>query len=106
MRHFAVRLLIRPEQLCKPDPCVGKPNARGAEEEEPLDEVDRTGVAAHRLRACSGASFVLPLFLQVASGLSVTRSGLLLPLTAGVLIGSVGSGRLTARVRKESTERP
>ena len=48
--------------------------------------------------ALFGAVIFLPLFLQVVAGLSATNSGLLLlPLTAGVLVGSVGSGRLTSR---------
>ena len=42
-----------------------------------------------------GGVIFLPLFLQVVSGVSATSSGLLLlPLTAGVVIGSVGSGRV------------
>lgn len=45
-----------------------------------------------------GGVVFLPLFLQVVAGLSATNAGLLLlPLTTGVLIGSVGSGRLTVR---------
>ena len=45
--------------------------------------------------ALFGAVIFLPLFLQVVSGVSATNSGLLLlPLTAGVVIGSVGSGRI------------
>ena len=40
----------------------------------------------------------LPLFLQVVSGASATNSGLmLLPLTAGIVAGSVGSGRVISR---------
>ena len=43
--------------------------------------------------ALFGAVIFLPLFLQVAAGLSATNSGLLLlPLTAGIVAGSVGSG--------------
>tara|TARA_B100001123_G_scaffold450277_1_gene619783 strand:+ start:19349 stop:20884 length:1536 start_codon:yes stop_codon:yes gene_type:complete len=42
-----------------------------------------------------GGVIFLPLFLQVVLGVSATSSGLLLlPLTAGVVIGSVGSGRV------------
>ena len=42
-----------------------------------------------------GSVIFLPLFLQVVSGVSATSSGLLLlPLTAGVVTGSVGSGRI------------
>lgn len=44
-----------------------------------------------------GAIF-LPLFLQVVLGASATNSGLLLlPLTAGIVIGSIGSGRVISR---------
>ena len=42
-----------------------------------------------------GGVIFLPLFLQVVTGVSATSSGLLLlPLTAGVVVGSVGSGRI------------
>ena len=42
-----------------------------------------------------GGVIFLPLFLQVVTGVSATNSGLLLlPLTAGVVTGSVGSGRI------------
>ena len=42
-----------------------------------------------------GAVIFLPLFLQVVVGVSAMSSGLLLlPLTAGVVTGSVGSGRI------------
>lgn len=45
--------------------------------------------------ALFGAVIFLPLFLQIAAGLSATNSGLLLlPLTAGIVLGSVGSGRI------------
>lgn len=45
--------------------------------------------------ALFGGVIFLPLFLQVVTGVSATDSGLLLlPLTAGVVIGSVGSGRV------------
>ena len=45
--------------------------------------------------ALFGAVIFLPLFLQVAAGLSATNSGLLLlPLTAGIVTASVGSGRI------------
>ena len=48
--------------------------------------------------ALFGGVVFLPLYLQVVAGLSATNSGLLLlPLTAGVLVGSVGSGRLTVQ---------
>ena len=44
-----------------------------------------------------GTVIFLPLFLQVVTGVSATNSGLLLlPLTAGMVTGSAGSGRLTA----------
>ena len=46
--------------------------------------------------ALFGAVVFLPLFLQVVNGVSATDSGLLvLPLTAGIVVGSVGAGRLT-----------
>ena len=46
--------------------------------------------------ALFGGVVFLPLFLQVVNGVSATDSGLLvLPLTAGIVVGSVGSGRLT-----------
>ncbi len=57
------------------------------------------GSALGLLIGCAlfGGVVFLPLFLQVVTGLSATNSGLLLlPLTAGVLVGSVGSGRLTS----------
>lgn len=42
-----------------------------------------------------GGIIFLPLFLQVVMGVSPTNSGLLLlPLTAGIVTGSVGSGRI------------
>ena len=42
-----------------------------------------------------GTVVFLPLFLQVVTGVSATNSGLLLlPLTAGIVAGSAGSGRL------------
>ena len=46
--------------------------------------------------ALFGGVVFLPLFLQVVNGVSATDSGLLvLPLTAGIVVGSVGAGRLT-----------
>lgn len=48
--------------------------------------------------ALFGAVIFLPLFLQIAAGLSATNSGLLLlPLTAGIVVGSVGSGRIISQ---------
>jgi EmrB/QacA subfamily drug resistance transporter len=48
--------------------------------------------------AMFGAMTFLPLFLQVVTGASPTRSGLLLlPMMGGVLTGSTLSGRLTSR---------
>jgi EmrB/QacA subfamily drug resistance transporter len=45
-----------------------------------------------------GSIVFLPLFLQVAKGMSATSSGLLvLPLMVGVLVASVTSGRLVTR---------
>jgi len=46
-----------------------------------------------------GAIVFLPLFLQVVNGVSPTRSGLLLlPLMAGLLVASIGSGRAIVRI--------
>jgi predicted MFS family arabinose efflux permease len=48
--------------------------------------------------ALFGVITYLPTFLQVTSGLSATQAGLVLTaLMAGVLIGTVGSGRLITR---------
>lgn len=48
--------------------------------------------------AMFGAIVFLPLFLQVVTGASATNSGLLLlPLMGGLLVASVGSGRLISR---------
>ena len=45
--------------------------------------------------ALFGAVVFLPLFLQIVTGVSATHSGLLLlPLTAGIVTGSVASGRI------------
>jgi MFS family permease len=45
-----------------------------------------------------GSIVFLPLFLQVAKGMSATSSGLLvMPLMVGVLVASVASGRLVTR---------
>jgi len=45
-----------------------------------------------------GSIVFLPLFLQVAKGMSATNSGLLvLPLMLGVLVASIASGRLVTR---------
>jgi EmrB/QacA subfamily drug resistance transporter len=45
-----------------------------------------------------GASYFLPLYLQVVTGASATASGLLLvPLMAGITVSSVAIGRLTTR---------
>src|SRR3546814_19533122 len=45
-----------------------------------------------------GAIVFLPLFLQAVTGASATNSGLLLlPLMAGLMTTSVGSGRVLAR---------
>ena len=74
--------------------------------EEPLlpprlfqNRIFSIGSALGLLVGCAlfGGVVFLPLFLQVVSGVSATSSGLLiLPLTAGIVCGSVGSGRLTA----------
>ena len=45
--------------------------------------------------ALFGGVIFLPLFLQIVTGVSATNSGLLLlPLTIGIVAGSVGSGRI------------
>ena len=45
-----------------------------------------------------GAVAFLPLYLQVAKGVSASQSGVpVLPLTFGVILGSVGGGQLAAR---------
>ena len=58
-----------------------------------------TGGAGFILGLCMlGGAIFLPLFLQVATGASATNSGLLiLPLTAGVVIMSITTGRLITR---------
>jgi EmrB/QacA subfamily drug resistance transporter len=46
-----------------------------------------------------GAMIFLPVYLQLVHGASATASGLLLiPMMVGVLIGSIGSGRLVTRL--------
>jgi EmrB/QacA subfamily drug resistance transporter len=51
------------------------------------------------LLAMFGAMIYLPLFMQVVHGVSATSSGLrLLPLMAGVLAASIGSGRLISQM--------
>ena len=51
--------------------------------------------------AMFGVLIFVPLFLQVVDGASPTRSGLLLiPLMLGLIVGSVGSGRLISRTGK------
>jgi MFS family permease len=48
--------------------------------------------------ALFGAIAYLPAYLQIVNGASATSSGLLLlPIMAGVLVASIGSGRLIAR---------
>ena len=50
--------------------------------------------------ALFGALTYLPLFQQVVRGYSPTESGLqLIPVMAGVLIGSIGSGQVITRDR-------
>lgn len=49
--------------------------------------------------ALAGALFILPAFLQVVTGASAFMTGLaLIPLTVALLIFSLGSGRLSARL--------
>jgi EmrB/QacA subfamily drug resistance transporter len=53
------------------------------------------------LVACAmfGAIFYLPVFLQVVQGASATSSGLrLLPLMGGLLVASIGSGRVISKI--------
>ncbi len=48
-----------------------------------------------------GGISVLPLYLQIVRGVSPTESGLLLlPLTAGLMVGSIVSGQLISRTGK------
>ena len=48
-----------------------------------------------------GANAFIPLFLQAVTGVSPTKSGLLLvPIMAGVTTASIGTGRLTTRSGK------
>jgi EmrB/QacA subfamily drug resistance transporter len=48
-----------------------------------------------------GAVIFLPEYMQVVRGVSATKSGLMLiPLTIGIVIGSVGSGQIITRVGK------
>ncbi|CAN5174883.1 N/A [soil metagenome] len=49
--------------------------------------------------AMFGAIIYLPQYLQIQSGLGATRAGLqMLPLMAGILLFSIGSGRVIARI--------
>ncbi len=53
------------------------------------------------LVACAmfGAIFYLPVFLQVVQGATATESGLkLLPLMGGLLVASIGSGRVISQI--------
>jgi len=51
--------------------------------------------------AMFGAITFLPLYLQVAKGVSPTASGLqLIPMTFGILAGSIGSGQIMSRTGK------
>ena len=75
--------------------------ARAAEPILPLhlfrDPIFSVSCALGFLTGCAlfGGVIFLPLFLQIVTGVSATNSGLLLlPLTAGVVTGSVGSGRI------------
>ncbi|SVC60644.1 uncharacterized protein METZ01_LOCUS313498, partial [marine metagenome] len=64
------------------------------------DQIFSVSSALGFLTGCAlfGSVIFLPLFLQVVMGVSATSSGLLLlPLTAGVVIGSIGSGRIISR---------
>lgn len=64
------------------------------------------GVLLSFILGCAmfGAIVFLPLFLQVVTGASATNSGLLLlPLMAGLMLTSVGSGRIIARTGRYRT---
>ncbi len=64
------------------------------------ERVFTTGVLLSFVIGCAmfGAIVFLPLFLQVVTGASATNSGLLLlPLMAGLMTTSIGSGRIIAR---------
>lgn len=51
--------------------------------------------------ALFGAVIFLPEYMQIVRGVSATRSGLMLiPLTLGIVLGSVGSGQIITRVGK------
>ncbi len=57
-----------------------------------------TGVNVLVGAAMFGGLSLLPLYLQIVKGKSPTQSGLLLlPLTAGIMIGSIVSGQITSR---------
>ena len=78
--------------------------SRAAEPILPLrlfgDPIFTVGSTLGFLTGCGlfGSVIFLPLFLQVVTGVSALGSGLLLlPLTAGVVTGSVGSGRIISR---------
>ncbi len=48
-----------------------------------------------------GAVIFLPEYMQVVRGVSATKSGLMLiPLTIGIVLGSVGSGQIITRIGK------
>jgi len=56
------------------------------------------GVGALTGAAMFGAITFLPLYLQVAKGVTPTNSGLqMMPLMLGILVGSIGSGQYMAR---------
>lgn len=57
-----------------------------------------TGVNVLVGAAMFGGLSLLPLYLQIVKGKSPTQSGLLLlPLTAGIMLGSIVSGQITSR---------
>ncbi len=54
--------------------------------------------------AMFGAIMLLPLYMQIVHGASPTESGLLmLPMVAGMMIASIGSGRVISRTGKVRT---
>lgn len=51
--------------------------------------------------AMFGSTIYIPLYLQVVNGVSPTESGLrMLPLMGGIMIASVGSGRIITRINR------
>ncbi|RKS80707.1 EmrB/QacA subfamily drug resistance transporter [Motilibacter peucedani] len=66
------------------------------------DVVSVTSVIGFALGlAMFGSTIYIPLYLQVVNGVSPTESGLrMLPLMGGIMIASVGSGRIITRINR------